>query len=57
MSEYSYKGSCNYIFDLELPMKKLILILIGAILVALAATSAVKADCDTDPGDLPNFFE
>jgi hypothetical protein len=38
-------------------MKKLILILLGAILVALAAMSAAKADCDSDPGNPPNSFE
>ena len=38
-------------------MKKLILILLGAILFAMAATTAAKADCDTiDPGD-PSSFE
>lgn len=38
-------------------MKKLILILLGAILFGLVATSAAKADCDTpDPGD-PSSFE
>jgi hypothetical protein len=29
-------------------MKKLILILIGAILLSIAATKAAQADCDTD---------
>ena len=38
-------------------MKKLILILLGASLVGLAALASVKADCDTDPGDAPYFFE
>jgi len=33
-------------------MKKLILILLGAILLGFAATTTVHADCDTpDPGD------
>jgi hypothetical protein len=38
-------------------MKKLILILLGAILVALATSSSAKADCDSDPGNPPNSFE
>jgi hypothetical protein len=38
-------------------MKKLILILLGAILMGIAATGAAKADCDTDPGNPPNAFE
>jgi len=38
-------------------MKKLILVLLGALLLGLAATSAVKADCDSDPGNPPNSFE
>jgi hypothetical protein len=38
-------------------MKKLLLALIGAVLVTLAASSAVRADCDSDPGPPPNFFE
>jgi hypothetical protein len=38
-------------------MKKLILIILGAILVALAATSVGRASCDSiDPGD-PSSFE
>jgi hypothetical protein len=38
-------------------MKKLILALLGAILVALAASTAARADCDSDPGNPPNSFE
>jgi hypothetical protein len=38
-------------------MKKLILILLGAILIGMAATSAAKADCDSDPGNPPKSFE
>ena len=38
-------------------MKKLILILLGVILAALATASAAKADCDSDPGNPPNSFE
>ena len=41
-------------------MKKLILILLGVILVALAVTSAARADsnCDnSDPGNVPLQFE
>jgi hypothetical protein len=38
-------------------MKKLILILFGVILLGIAATTVVRADCDTpDPGD-PTSFE
>jgi hypothetical protein len=38
-------------------MKKLILIVLGAILVTLAASTMAMADCDTpDPGD-PTSFE
>ena len=37
-------------------MKKLILILLGAILIAVAASSELRADCDTpDPGDATSF--
>jgi hypothetical protein len=37
-------------------MKKLILVLIGAVLVALSASTVVRADCDTpDPGDATSF--
>jgi hypothetical protein len=41
-------------------MKKLILILLGALLIGLAATSAALADsnCDSsDPGNVPLQFE
>ena len=41
-------------------MKKLILILLGAVLVGLAATSAARADsnCDnSDPGNVSVTFE
>lgn len=38
-------------------IKRLILALLGAILIGLAAASAAKADCDTDPGNPPNSFE
>ena len=41
------------------PMKKIILILLGAVLVGLAALASVKADCDTQDPQSPNknFFE
>ena len=41
-------------------MKKMILILLGISLIALAATSAVHADSncdDSDPGNVPIKFE
>ena len=43
----------------EKMMNKLILILLGVVLVGLAALVSVKADCDTDTDPGPNtyFFE
>jgi hypothetical protein len=39
-------------------MKKLILILLGALLIGLIAADAAKADCDAiDPGSPFNHFE
>ena len=38
-------------------MKKVILILLGAVLLAFAAASSAKADCDTPPPTDPTGFE
>jgi hypothetical protein len=38
-------------------MKTLILILLGTLILAFAASTAAVADCDTDPGNPPNSFE
>jgi hypothetical protein len=38
-------------------MKKLILAVIGAVLIAYSASSVAVADCDSDPGNPPNSFE